>query len=125
MIQGRFGEEDELIFEIDLIAGNGEIFSVDVMLDTGFTAGYLAINQQDIDVLEWPQLQSDIRMKIAQGVGRFEIYEGRVIVDGQEFIIPVHVGQDLPEILIGVKWLKLMRLNVDYQQGILTLDSGE
>lgn len=95
------------------------------MLDTGFTAGYLAINQQDIDVLEWPQLQSDIRMKIAQGVGRFEIYEGRVIVDGQEFIVPVHVGQDLPEILIGVKWLKLMRLNVDYQQGILTLDSGE
>ncbi|MEL7035055.1 MAG: aspartyl protease [Cyanobacteria bacterium J06592_8] len=94
MIQGRFGEEDELIFEIDLIAGNGEVFSVDVILDTGFTAGYLAIDQQDIDGLDWHQLQSDIRIKIAQGVGRFDIYEGQVVVDGREFKVPVHVGID-------------------------------
>jgi len=51
MIEGRFGEVDELIFEIDLIAGNGEVIPVEVMLDTGFTAGYLAIDEQDIDAL--------------------------------------------------------------------------
>mgnify|MGYP001048055116 CR=1 FL=1 len=48
MISGRFGEVDELIFEIDLIAGNGEVLPVEVMLDTGFTAGYLAIDEQDV-----------------------------------------------------------------------------
>jgi len=125
MISGRFGEVDELIFEIDLIAGNGEVIPVEVMLDTGFTAGYLAIDEQDIEALEWPKLQSDIRIKIAQGVGQFDIYEGRVIVDNREFIVPVHVGKDLPEIIIGVKWLKLMRFNADYQQGILTLEYTE
>lgn len=125
MISGRFGEVDELIFEIDLIAGNGEVIPVEVMLDTGFTAGYLAIDEQDIEALEWPKLQSDIRIKIAQGVGQFDIYEGRVIVDNREFIVPVHVGKDLPEIIIGVKWLKLMRLNADYQRGILTLEYAE
>ncbi|MGL4499311.1 MAG: aspartyl protease [Planktothrix sp.] len=123
MMEGRFGENDELIFEIELMTQNGEIISVDVMLDTGFTAGYLAIDQQDIIALGWQKLQSDIRMKTAQGVGRFDIYEGQVIIDSREFIVPVHVGKDLPEILIGVKWLKLMRLSVDYQLGILTLES--
>ena len=44
MISGWFGENGELFFEIELIASNGEIFPVEVMLDTGFTAGYLAIN---------------------------------------------------------------------------------
>lgn len=123
MMEGRFGENDELIFEIELMTQNGEIISVDVMLDTGFTAGYLAIDQQDIIALGWQKLQSDIRMKTAQGVGLFDIYEGQVIIDSREFIVPVHVGKDLPEILIGVKWLKLMRLSVDYQLGILTLES--
>lgn len=125
MIEGRFGEVDELIFEIELIAGNGEILPVEVMLDTGFTAGYLAIDEQDINALEWQKLQSDIRIKIAQGVGRFDIYAGRVIVDNREFVVPVHVGKDLPEIIIGVKWLKLMRLNADYRRGILTLEYAE
>ena len=85
----------------------------------------LSIDEQDIDALEWPRLQSDIRIKIAQGTGRFDIYEGRVVLDNREFIGPVHVGKDLPEILIGVKWLKLMRLTVDYQRGILTLECTE
>lgn len=49
MISGRFGERGELFFEIDLIASNGDIFSVEVLFDTGFTTGYLAINFQDIE----------------------------------------------------------------------------
>ncbi len=52
MISGWFGENGELFFEIELIASNGEIFLVEVMLDTGFTAGYLAINFQDMEALE-------------------------------------------------------------------------
>lgn len=44
MISGKFGEIGELFFEIDLIAANGEVFSVDALLDTGFTTGWLAIN---------------------------------------------------------------------------------
>lgn len=43
MITGRFGEIGELYFEIDVIAADGEIFPVDVLLDTGFTTGWLAI----------------------------------------------------------------------------------
>ena len=58
-------------------------------------------------------------------MGRFDISQGKVVIDGQEFVIPVHVGKDLPEILIGVKWLKLMRLNANYQRGILTLEYAE
>ena len=51
MIEGRFGENDELIFEIELMTKNGEIISVDVMLDMGFTAGYLAIDLKFLSVL--------------------------------------------------------------------------
>jgi predicted aspartyl protease len=58
MISGRFGEYGELFFEIELIASNGEILPVEVLLDTGFTTGYLAINFQDIDALGWPLIRS-------------------------------------------------------------------
>ena len=44
MISGRFGEIGELIFEIDLIAADGEKFPVDVLLDTGFTTGFLVLD---------------------------------------------------------------------------------
>jgi len=45
-----------------------------------------------------------------------------VILDGKEFIIPVHVGDELPEILIGSQWLEMMELVVNKYRGILTLD---
>ena len=65
MISGWFGENGELFFEIELIASNGEIFPVEVMLDTGFTAGYLAINFQDMEALEWPLVQSKFKLATA------------------------------------------------------------
>ena len=37
MIQGNFGSEGQLFFEIDLITTNGLNLPVDAMLDTGFT----------------------------------------------------------------------------------------
>ena len=49
MIEGRFGENGELFFEIELISINGESFVVDALLDTGFTTGWLAINTQDLE----------------------------------------------------------------------------
>jgi predicted aspartyl protease len=37
MIAGRFGDEDELFFEVELIADNDLQLPVDVLLDTGFS----------------------------------------------------------------------------------------
>lgn len=39
MIAGRFGENRELLFEVKLMAANGEQFYTEVLLDTGFTTG--------------------------------------------------------------------------------------
>ena len=52
MISGFFGDEDELFFEIELLATDGLALSVDVMFDTGFDR-WLAINEQDLDALGW------------------------------------------------------------------------
>jgi predicted aspartyl protease len=122
MISGRFGENGELFFEIELIASNGDRLPVEVLLDTGFTAGFLAINFQDLEALEWPLIRSKIRLATARGDDFFDLYEGQVIVDGQEFIIPVHIGDELPEILIGSQWLDRMQLVVNKPTGILTLE---
>ncbi|OCQ94672.1 aspartyl protease [Oscillatoriales cyanobacterium USR001] len=122
MISGRFGENGELFFEIELIASNGDRLPVEVLLDTGFTAGFIAINFQDLEALEWPLIRSKIRLATARGEDFFDLYEGQVIVDGQEFIIPVHIGEELPEILIGSQWLDRMHLVVNKPTGILTLE---
>ncbi|MBN3880367.1 MULTISPECIES: hypothetical protein [unclassified Nostoc] len=54
MISGSFGDNGELFFEIQLVAAaNNDKFSVEALLDTGFTDGWLAINTQDLEVLEW------------------------------------------------------------------------
>lgn len=39
MIAGRLGENGELLFEIQLVAANGEQFSLEALFDTGFTSG--------------------------------------------------------------------------------------
>ena len=122
MISGRFGENGELFFEIELIASNGEVFPVEVLLDTGFTTGFLAINSQDLDALDWSLIAPQIEMQTARGEGFFDIYEAWVIIDGQDLIVPVHVAEDLPEILIGSQWLDRMQLVVNKPMGILTLE---
>ena len=122
MISGRFGENGELFFEIELIASNGEVFPVEVLLDTGFTTGFLAINSQDLDALDWSLIAPQIEMQTARGEGFFDIYEAWVIIDGQDLIVPVHVGEDIPEILIGCQWLDRMQLVVNKPMEILTLE---
>ena len=59
MIQGTFGDEDELFFEIELIADNGLELPVDALLDTGFS-GWLAINDQDLDGLDWTYVKENL-----------------------------------------------------------------
>lgn len=122
MISGRFGENGELLFEIELIATSGDRFPVEVLFDTGFTTGFLAINFQDLEVLEWPLIQSKIEMTTARGDEFFDLYEGKVVVDSQEWIVPVYVGDELPGILMGAQWLEMMQLIVNKPRGILTLE---
>ncbi len=121
MIHGQFREDGGLMFEVGLVTSNGEVLTTDVLLDTGFTAGYLAIDKQDIEAFDWELSESEVMIPIAQGKGRFDIYDGQIIIDGRQFAIPVQVGKNLPEIIIGVKWLKLFNLVVDYPD-ILTLE---
>ncbi len=122
MIQGRFGEIGELFFEIDLIANNGEVFPVEGLLDTGFTTGWLAMNIQDVETLGWTLLQQRRAMQTASGETFFALYEGRVILGEQEFIIPVHARAGIEEVLLGLQWLIKQRLVVDFPQGVLTLE---
>ena len=121
MMLGKFGDNGQLFFEVELIAATGERFAVDALLDTGFTTGFLAINKQDLEALQWPLIDYGIKMETARGDGSFDIYEGRIIIDGEEVTIPVHVGQEIPEYLIGTQWLEVMELRVNKRDGILIL----
>lgn len=122
MIAGSFGDNGELLFEIELVAANDEKFSVEALFDTGFTDGWLAINTQDLEVLEWSLMSAQIEMQTARGEARFDIYEGKLIIDGTEFVIPVHVGDDIPDTIIGSLWLDIMQLVVNKPKCLLTLE---
>ena len=63
MIEGSFGDNGELFFEIQLIALSGEEFSVEALFDTGFTDGWLAINTQDLSALEWSLLAAQVETR--------------------------------------------------------------
>lgn len=125
MAIGSFGDNGELYFQIQLVAANGEEFSVEALLDTGFTDGWLAINTQDIDALGWALLTAQVEMMTARGNARLDIHEGKVIIDGTEVIIPVHVGDDIPDTIMGSLWLDIMQLVVNKPKGILTLEMVE
>ncbi|WP_309232588.1 aspartyl protease [Cylindrospermum sp. FACHB-282] len=84
MIVGKFGEIGELIFEIDLITADGESFPVEALLDTGFTTGWLALDIQDVQTLGWSKIDSEVIMQMARGEDLFDLYEGKVVLDGQE-----------------------------------------
>lgn len=120
MIQGEFNERGELFFEIGLISSDGEIIPVMAMLDTGFT-GWLAIDSQDADSLGWRNYDSARDMQTAQGEARFDLYEGKVVIEGEEFTVEVLGGNELVNVLLGVLWLQTKRLLVDLPRGVLTL----
>ncbi|MCC5664977.1 hypothetical protein LC653_13870 [Nostoc sp. CHAB 5784] len=71
MIFGEFNSKGELIFEISLIAADGDIIPVQALLDTGFT-GTLAIDNQDALSLGWILNTNEQRdMQTAWGEARF------------------------------------------------------
>ena len=119
MIEGYFGNEKQLFFEIELITTDGLNLPVDALFDTGFT-GFMAINKQDLEGLNWSFIRKQ-RLRTAQGESRFDIYSGKVILDNQEYEIPVYAGDELTEILLGSAWLEFLPLVVNFQAGILTL----
>lgn len=119
MINGTFGVEDALLFEIEFIASDGSGLEIESMFDTGFS-GWLAVNDQDIDGFDWVYVDQE-NMRTAQGNSLFDIYAGKIKLDGQEYDIPVHVGKDLTEVLLGRQWLETKQLLVNKLQGILTL----
>lgn len=121
MISGRFGDIGELFFEIDVIAADGENFPVEVLLDTGYTTGWLAMDTQDIESVGWSLSEPAKAMQTARGEEFFDIYAGKVIVDGQEFTIPVVAAIGIPDNLLGLQWLKTKRLVVDFPSGLLML----
>lgn len=122
MIEGTFGDRDELFFEVDLIANNGLELPVDALLDTGFS-GWLAMDEQDLEGLDWIYIRRQ-EMQTARGEFDFDLYAGKIRIDNQEFDIPVHVGDGVPEVLIGRQLLKNRRLVVDISAGILTLEAN-
>lgn len=64
-------------------------------------------------------------MTTAQGNARFDICEGVMIIDNTKVTIPVHVGDDIPDTIIGSLWLDIMQLSVNKSRGILTLEMCE
>lgn len=84
MISGEFNSRGELFFDIGLIAADGDIIPVKALLDMGFT-GWLAIDNQDALSLGWLVDSYPRDMQTARGEARFNLYEGTVLVDGQEF----------------------------------------
>jgi predicted aspartyl protease len=119
MIQGNFGDNGQLFFEIDLITSVGLDLPVDAMLDNGFT-GFLAINKQDLECLDWAYIGEE-SLRTAEGESRFDIYLGKVLLNEQEYEINVYVGDEITEVLLGSEWLKILPLVANYQAGILTL----
>lgn len=120
MIQGEFGEQGEIFFPIDLITLEGAHLSVDAMLDTGFTE-YMAINKQDVQELSWEYFDQE-ELFTAQGLSNFDIYIGKVVINGQEFEVPVFAGDNIQEILLGSQWLKQFNLIAKYREGELKLE---
>jgi len=121
MIHGRFGEAIELFFEIGLVAADGESFPVEVLLDTGFTTGWLALDTQDCLGLGWVMMEREQVMQTVRGEEYFDIYEGRVILNEQEYVIAVLAGDGISEPILGLQWLKRLPLTVNFEAGILTL----
>ncbi|MFM6038434.1 MAG: aspartyl protease [Sphaerospermopsis kisseleviana] len=119
MIEGYFGENGQLFFEIELVTNDSLNLPIDALFDTGF-AGFMAINTQDLDGLEWVYSGEEM-LRTAKGESKFQIYLGQVILDGKQYQIPVNVGKGINEVLLGSEWLKLLRLVVDFPEGILTL----
>ncbi|HLO84676.1 MAG TPA: hypothetical protein VK203_06635 [Nostocaceae cyanobacterium] len=60
-------------------------------------------------------------MQMARGEELFDIYEGKVILNEQEYIIPVVTDRGVREPLLGLQWLRILPLSVNFAEGVLRL----
>jgi predicted aspartyl protease len=60
-------------------------------------------------------------MNTAWGEADFDIYEGTISLDGEQFTIEMLAGNQFEDILLGVYWLQIKRLVADFSTGVLTL----
>lgn len=120
MINGEFNQKGELLFDITLIAADETDYPVKAMLDTGFS-DWLLINNKDAERLRWVQKQKQRKVQTAGGIRVFNLYEGIVLIDGEELIVRVLGGDNIKEVLLGVRWLRFKRLVADFSAGVLTL----
>jgi clan AA aspartic protease len=120
LIEGKFSDSNELIFEIDFVAEDSSIITVDALFDTGFT-GWLAVNTQDAVSLGWQLIDNDETRLTATGEAQFNVYARTINLDGQDLTIPVVAGDDIAEVLLGLPWLLTRKLVVDFPSQLLTL----
>jgi predicted aspartyl protease len=102
MILGEFNNKGELIFEVGLIAADGDVIPVNGLLDTGFS-DCLAVDNQDAESLGWLRINRPEQMKTARGLAQFNLYQGSVFIDGEEFTIPILGGDEIEDILYRCK----------------------
>lgn len=121
MKKGHFNNRGELFFQMDLIAFDNSIITVDALLDTGFT-DWLAMNIQDLESLEWSFFRKQ-KKYTASGIIEFDLYVGTVFFDDQKFTIPVLGSNKLTHTLMGLQWLTHRRLIVDRKMDLLTLEN--
>lgn len=60
-------------------------------------------------------------MQTAQGEARFNLYEGKVVIEGEEFTVEVLGGNEFVNVILCILWLQIKRLVVDFPCGVLTL----
>ncbi|HBR00933.1 MAG TPA: aspartyl protease [Cyanobacteria bacterium UBA11691] len=119
-MQGSLGENNELLFEIRLVTTDGIDFTIDAMLDTGFS-GWLTLDIQDLDGLDVQYIGTQ-NMQLATGEEvEFNLYTGSIYFDRQEVNIIIHAALGIPQVLLGRQLLINRRLVVDISSSILTL----
>ncbi|MDJ1172348.1 aspartyl protease [Roseofilum sp. BLCC_M154] len=119
-MQGSLGENNELLFEIRLVTTDGIDFTIDAMLDTGFS-GWLTLDIQDLDGLDVQYIGTQ-NMQLATGEEvEFNLYTGSIYFDRQEVNIIIHAALGIPQVLLGRQLLINRLLVVDISSSILTL----
>jgi predicted aspartyl protease len=78
-----------------------------------------------LDTLGWSLIAAQVEMTTANGNARFDLYEGVIIIDDTRITIPVHVGDNIPDPLLGSLWLDMMELIVNKSKDVLTLEMCE
>jgi predicted aspartyl protease len=78
------------------------------------------MHKQDLDGLDWAFIRRE-ELRTAQGETTFDIYLGKVLLNGQELEIQCLQGEEITEILLGSQWLMTLPLVVNFREGLLTL----